>query len=276
MTINILLSTYNSERYLTELLDSLLEQSYKDWQLLVRDDGSSDKTLYSLEEFQHKHPSKIKILKDGKKQIGVIRSFENLLKASSADYNMFCDHDDVWLPQKIEASLDKIKQLEKTNPNKPALVFTDLIVVDEQLKIINPSFWKYSKINPECAFNAYKLLINNPAPGCTFIMNKKVKTLVLPFPEQARMHDWWIILKVAESGVIDYLKKPGLLYRQHKKNKVGAEGIKKTYLLSRMANLSLTIKRNKESYQMMKCLSNDYSLFKLFWYKLRISLSKLL
>ena len=275
MKVEILLATYNSANYLKDLLDSLVAQSYPNWELLVHDDGSDDQTIAILKEFEKQQGREIKILSSDK-QLGPMRSFEKLMEYSSAEYIMFCDQDDVWLPHKIEESLARIQQLERKNPDKAALVFSDLEVVDEQLATINPSFWNYSKVNPENVYNAYKLLINNPAPGCTFIMNKKVKTLVLPFPEQARMHDWWIILRVAESGVIDYLKKPGLLYRQHKKNKVGAEAIKNTYLLSRMANLSLTVKRNKESYQMMKCLSNDYSLLKLFWYKLRISLAKLL
>nr|WP_319569910.1 glycosyltransferase family 2 protein [uncultured Draconibacterium sp.] len=275
MKVEILLATYNSANYLKDLLDSLVVQSYTNWELLVHDDGSDDQTIAILKEFEKQQGREIKILSSDK-QLGPMRSFEKLMEYSSAEYIMFCDQDDVWLPHKIEKTLACILQLEQNNPNKAALVFSDLTVVDEQLATINPSFWNYSKVDPENVYNAYKLLINNPAPGCTFIMNRKVKPLVLPFPEQARMHDWWIILKVAESGVIDYLKKPGLLYRQHKKNKVGAEAIKNTYLLSRMANLSLTVKRNKESYQMMKCLSNDYSLLKLFWYKLRISLAKLL
>ncbi|WP_319502274.1 glycosyltransferase family 2 protein [uncultured Draconibacterium sp.] len=275
MKVEILLATYNSEKYLRELLDSLVAQAHTNWELLVHDDGSDDQTITIFKEFEELHDRTVKIYRSNKR-LGPMRSFEYLLKNSSADYLMFCDQDDVWLPHKIEESLACIQQLERRNPDKAALVFSDLEVVDEQLNTINPSFWNYSKVNPENVYDTYKLLINNPAPGCTYIMNKKVKPLVLPFPEQARMHDWWIILKVAESGVIDYLKKPGLLYRQHQQNEVGAEAIKKTYLFSRMANLSLTIKRNKESYQMMKCLSNDYSLLKLFWYKLRISLAKIL
>jgi glycosyltransferase involved in cell wall biosynthesis len=274
MRLEILLATYNSEKYLTELLDSLRAQSYSNWELLVHDDGSTDQTITILKEFRKQHGIAIKILSSDR-QLGPMRSFEKLMEYSSAEYIMFCDHDDIWLPHKIEESLACIQQLEKRNPDQAALVFSDLEVVDEQLNTIHSSFWNYSKVNPDNVYNCYKLLINNPAPGCTFIMNKKVKSLVLPFPEQARMHDWWIILNVAESGVIDYLKKPGLLYRQHKKNEVGAEGIKNTYFLSRLTNLSLTIKRNMESYRMMKCLSNKYSLLKLLWYKLRISLAKL-
>ncbi|WP_163323676.1 glycosyltransferase family 2 protein [Draconibacterium mangrovi] len=274
--VDILLSTFNGRSYLPDLLKSLQSQTFTDWRLIVRDDGSTDETLSMLKHFKETHPKKIIIVDEKIKNLGPMRSFEKLMEYSSAEYIMFCDQDDVWLPHKIEESLACIQQLEQNNPHKAALVFSDLEVVDEQLNTISSSFWNYSKVNPDNVYNCYRLLINNPAPGCTFIMNKKVKPLVLPFPEQARMHDWWIVLKVAESGVIDYLKKPGLLYRQHKKNKVGAEAIKNTYLLSRMASFSLTIKRNKESWQMMKCLSNKYSLLKLFYYKLRISLAKLL
>ena len=273
--VDILLSTFNGGSYIPDLLKSLQSQTFTGWRLIVRDDGSTDQTLSMLEHFKETYPKKMTII-DEKKNLGPMRSFEKLMEYSSAQYMMFCDQDDVWLPHKIEESLARIQELEQKNSGKAALVFSDLEVVDEQLNTIHSSFWNYSKVDPDNVYNCYKLLINNPAPGCTFIMNKKVKQLVLPFPEQARMHDWWILLNVAESGVIDYIKRPGLLYRQHKKNKVGAEAIQNTYLFSRMTNLSLTIKRNKESYQMMKCLSNDYSLIKLFYYKLRISLSKLL
>ncbi|WP_297095231.1 glycosyltransferase family 2 protein [uncultured Draconibacterium sp.] len=275
MKVEILLATFNSEKYLPELLESLMEQSYTDWKLLVHDDGSHDRTLSILRDFEKKQDRNIKIY-ISKQQLGPKQSFEYLLENSSADYMMFCDHDDVWLPHKIKESLACIEQLEQKYPDKPALVFSDLVVADEQLKTIHSSFWKYSKVDPDNVYNCYKLLINNPAPGCTFIMNKQVKKLVLPFPEQARMHDWWILLKVAESGVIAYTKKPGLLYRQHSTNKIGAEAIKNNYLLSRVGDLSVTLKRNMESYRMMKCLSTNYSIFKLFYYKLRISFSKLL
>lgn len=276
MIVDILLSTYNSGEYLEELLESLVTQSFTDWQLLVRDDGSIDNTLLILSNFRARNSSKITIIDEPKQNLGPKRSFEKLLEYSSAEYIMFCDHDDYWLPDKILDSLTLIRELEKQYPNKPALVFSDLRVVDEYLQEIHSSFWKYLKISPDNIFNTYKLLINNPAPGCTIIINKKAKKLVLPFPEQARMHDWWIVLKVAESGVINYIKKPTILYRQHKKNEIGAEteAIKNTSPLSHFTNISHTIKKNNESFQMMKCLSNNYSLIKLFYYKVRISLSK--
>jgi len=274
MRVDILLSTYNSEVHLEELLNSLLAQTFQAWTLLVRDDLSTDGTLLLLEQFSKKHSIPISIIDNEKKRLGPKKSFEKLLEMSSADYMLFCDHDDYWLPHKVEDSLREIQKLEAQHPHKAALVFTDLKVVDHTLKPISSSFWNYSKVNPNNIYNSYKLLINNPAPGCTFIINQATKKLVMPFPEAIRMHDWWLALKVSESGVASFLAKPSILYRQHKNNKIGAEPINKSYLKKRLFTIKETWKNNKQSYTMMKCLQNDYHLYKLLYHKVIISFSK--
>lgn len=274
MKIDILLSTYNSEEYIEDLLNSLLNQSYTSWKLIVRDDGSTDNTLALLNHFTKTNSTKITIIDNDSRRLGPKLSFEKLLENSNSNYIMFCDHDDYWLPNKIMDSLEHLLKLEKRNPNKPVLVFTDLTIVDQTLKVIHSSFWKYSKVNPNNIFNTYKLLINNPAPGCTCIINKEVKKVVLPFPDQVIMHDWWIALKTSEQGITGYLNKSTILYRQHKKNKIGAEHINNSYLKNRVSNISLTLNQNLKTYQMMKCLSKDYSFIKLLYHKLYISFSK--
>lgn len=275
MTVDILLSTYNSVKHLEELLDSLVAQSFTDWQLIVRDDGSSDNTLSILNKFSEANKAKITIIDNYKQNLGPKRSFEKLLEYSSAEYIMFCDHDDYWLPDKVQDSLNQIKELEKQHPNKPALVFTDLKVVDQSLYEIHPSFWKYSKLDPNNIFNTCKLLINNPAPGCTFLFNKAAKALALPFPDEAIMHDWWIALRISEDGVAAFCEKPSILYRQHSSNKIGAESVSKSYFKNRILRLSNTIKENRRTYRMMKRLKKKYSVHKLIYYKISISLSKL-
>ena len=90
--IQILLSSYNGAVYIAEQLDSILSQSYKDIEVLVRDDGSKDDTLYILNAYANKY-SNIKIIAaDG--NLGSSRSFLELLSHSTADYVMFCDQDD--------------------------------------------------------------------------------------------------------------------------------------------------------------------------------------
>lgn len=274
MMVDILLSTYQSEAFLEALLESLYLQSYSDWRLIVRDDGSTDKTRAILNQHKEKHPNKIQLIEADFVNLGPKRSFEKLLVKSTAEYIMFCDHDDYWLVHKIEDSLTKIQSLESKNTGKAALVFSDLIITDDKLKPIHDSFWNYAKINPQNIHSVYKLVINNPVVGCTVIMNKFAKDLVLPISEQAIMHDWWAALKVAENGVIDYIEKPTLLYRQHPKNEIGVDQAGLAYFLSRFFNFSKTLKQNKEAYQMLKALDKKYTLVKFMGCKISVLFSK--
>ncbi|MCD6092144.1 MAG: glycosyltransferase family 2 protein [Bacteroidales bacterium] len=274
MIIDILLSTYNSEAYIEELLESLYSQSYKNWRLIIRDDGSSDSTLVILNKQKKINPEKFQLIENNKIQLGPKKSYEKLLEQSTADYIMFCDHDDYWLSHKIEDSLNKIKELENNDPNKAALVFTDLIITDQDLKPINKSFWKYSKINPDNIHSVYKLAINNPVVGCTVMINKKAKSLILPIPDEAIMHDWWAALKVAEAGIIGYIEQPSILYRQHDLNKIGADKVGFLYFLKRVFGFSKTIKQNRDAYKMLKALDKKYSGLKMMYYKIGILFSK--
>ena len=112
MKITILLSTYNGEKYLKEQLDSILNQTYDDWFLLIRDDYSQDNTENIIDAYIKDHPNKIKKIKSYE-NIGVVKSFEELLKTCSSEYISFCDQDDIWLPTKLEESMEKMDELEK-------------------------------------------------------------------------------------------------------------------------------------------------------------------
>ncbi|MCB8828915.1 glycosyltransferase, partial [Escherichia coli] len=83
---------------------SIQKQTMQNWRLLVRDDGSTDNTIDILESFALTD-KRILFLKDNKGNLGVVRSFEQLLYYSTANYIMFVDQDDVWLPNKIEHTL---------------------------------------------------------------------------------------------------------------------------------------------------------------------------
>lgn len=221
--ITILLSTYNGEKYLKEQLNSLFSQTYKNFEIIVRDDGSSDKTLEVLKYYD------VKLLSsDG--NIGIKKSFETLLKYayenSDADYFMFCDQDDVWNDNKIEKTLEEMKRLEKLyGNNTPLLVHTDLEVVDENLKTISSSMWKYEYILPQ--FNTFnRLLIQNTITGCTMMINRELAKKSLDIPEESIMHDWWIGLIASCFGKISYLEESTIKYRQHGKNTIGTEGKK--------------------------------------------------
>ena len=275
MKTDILLSTFNGAAFLDDLMQSLYAQTYTNWQLIVRDDGSTDGTIDLLNQWQEKDEERITILNSENRNLGPKKSFEKLLEYSKSDYIMFCDQDDYWLPHKIENTLTKMKLLEQQYPDIPALVFSDLTVVDKMLREIHSSFWEFIKVNPENVHNIYRLLINNPVVGCTVMINKKVKSLVLPFPEQAVMHDWWVALKVSQKGVIDYLPQPTILYRLHNKNSIGATLTDRKYYAGRLGNFPKTISQNRNAIKMLRALDFPLSRIKYTGYKIVITLSKI-
>lgn len=275
MTIDILLSTYDGELYLEELLQSIEGQSYPDWKLIIRDDGSTDKTPEILKLSGEEKKDKITIVSDREKHLGPKKSYETLLEHSTADYIMFCDQDDVWMKDKIQLTLEKMKAVEEHNPELPVMVFTDLSVTDKDLNILHPSLWKYTRVNPENINNIYRLLVNNPVVGCTVMINKAVKPLVLPIPEKAVMHDWWIALNVASKGKVGFVSEPTIRYRIHGRNNLGVSKANVKYYIKRILQFSTTFLQNLNAVSMLKSLDFKLSVVKFLGYKFVISFSKI-
>lgn len=256
--VDILLATYNGEKYLPELIESIISQSYDNWNLIIRDDGSKDKTVDIINQYCKKYPNKIKFIEDVDKNIGVIQNFSRLMSYSEADYIMFSDQDDIWLSDKIKMCLDKISDEEAQNgKNFPLLVYTDLKVVDEKLNIISESFWKFKKIDPQKGSTLGTVLCHNVVTGCTIIFNKALKNLAKNIPEKVIMHDWWLTLLAICVGKISYIEKATILYRQHSNNTLGV-GIGSSILsnLNKLDNIDLI----KNSVIKMKKLSLDSQL----------------
>lgn len=223
--VDILLSTYNGERFLVEQIDSILSQTFTSWKLLIRDDGSKDGTCKIIQEYVERFPEKIVwINSESVYNVGVIRSFEALLEVSESPYYMFCDQDDVWLPNKIQTTLNKMLELEEQNgDDKPIVVHTDLKVVDSKLDIISESMFATSKSSPKIIYkNIYNTFICNCVTGCTMMGNKKSRCISLPFPKFIEMHDSWVPRKsLLEEGVVAPIYESTMLYRQHSFNVVG-------------------------------------------------------
>jgi len=164
--VEILMSTHNGAKHLEAQLDSLVAQTYHNWRLIVRDDMSSDKSVDILGQYSRRCPGKVALITDGEGQLGACQSFARVMKHANANYMMFCDQDDVWLPQKIELSMNQLLQVEKTNPGIPLLLFTDLTVVDEKLTLLSDSFWRYQRIDPRNT-TPNSIVFDNVVTGCT-------------------------------------------------------------------------------------------------------------
>lgn len=216
--INILMATYNGRKYLRQQIDSILNQTYSNFRLLISDDASTDSTVKILEEYEKKD-RRVEIYSH-QKNMGVVANFEFLINKVRSEYFMFADQDDVWEPDKIEKSL---KKLEETDSD---LVYTDLEVVDNKLNQIHSSFWKqkgfYDKITKYNNFES--LYLNNYINGCTMICKSLWINEFLPLPKNSKyvIHDYWIALVVSNRGKMAYIEESTIKYRQHGNNQVGS------------------------------------------------------
>lgn len=234
MKPQILLSTYNGAKYLKNQILSLIDQKNIDTKIIVRDDGSSDDTKKQLEEYDN-----IKILASSN-NLGIKKSFTALLKYTlehtTEDYFMFCDQDDVWKKDKAKKTFDKMQELEKMHPNTPILIHTDLHVTNENLNIIDNSFWNYEYINPK-RNSLGNLLMQNTVTGCTTMINRKLAELALPIPDECIMHDWWIALVASAFGKIEFIDEPTIFYRQHGSNDTGAKKYNVKNIFKKIPNI---------------------------------------
>lgn len=255
MDTDILLSTYNGEKYLKEQINSIIAQDYTNWRLLIRDDGSKDNTLDIIKDYCNQYPNKIKLIQDNKGNIGCLKSFEVLMYASDAKYLLFCDQDDIWLPNKVGETVSAIKQAEMDG-SMPIVTHCDLKVVDSNLKVIDNSFLHYIKTNVSFYDKEPRFFsVGNYIPGCTMGLNYSAKLISLPFGKFAQVHDWWILLRVScNGGKIIHINESLILYRQHQNN---VRGVKKTtlnlsYYIQKLAEISNTIKESKKNYLQAK------------------------
>ncbi|WP_040952377.1 glycosyltransferase family 2 protein [Gorillibacterium massiliense] len=254
MKIAILLSTYNGSRYLQDFLNSLKQQTFQQFTLFIRDDGSTDETFEIIKKYNAENQHVEIVSASG--NVGVIRSFsllmEHALECSSFEYFMFADQDDVWLPQKIETTLFNMRKMENCNNMQPILVHSDLVVVDEKLKQISPSFWKYQNLNPEY-HQINRLLVQNVITGCTMMVNRSLAKLGVPFPSEAIMHDWWLGLVASCFGEISYLNESTILYRQHEINNIGAKKFSLFFALKRMFSPVIFTKNYRQAQCIVDC-----------------------
>ena len=268
MKISILLCTYNGEKYLKQQLESLFSQSYNDFFLYIHDDGSTDNTLKIISEFTDEYIGRVFLLFDDIKHRGAAQSFMWLLEHVDSDYYMFCDQDDIWLPNKIEKSLDKIIDSEKKYKGKPVVINTNLKVVDENLNTINESFWKYCKIDRALLTTFDYMCVYNSFTGCTMMLNDTAKQIVLPMHPYAVMHDIWIGLKVkAADGILVWIDEPTILYRQHNDNVVGALSVEKKYYLNKILSFRKVVKNNMCLFKMINTIKR-YSMIRFLLYKI--------
>ena len=202
--ISVAMATYNGEKYIKEQISSILKNLLKDDELIISDDGSTDKTISIINSFQD---DRIKILNGPQK--GVKQNFANALKHTKGSIIFLSVQDDIWLDNKISKVLEVF---DKTNCS---CVVHDCVVVNDDLnKILYNSFFQHRKSSCGIIRNIYK----NRYLGCCMAFNLNMKEKILPIPQNIEMHDQWIGLLCEKYGKSIFLKEVLIKYRRHNNN----------------------------------------------------------
>lgn len=221
----ITLATLNGAPFLADQIESLQNQSWADWTLLVRDDGSIDETRGIAARYADSD-SRIEVLERTPVALAgsAVRNFSLLFSEAyerGAYYVFSCDQDDVWHSSKLSIMLEQIRKAEGDGAT-PVLVHHDLSVVDDRLAPVADSYWQLSRIRPGDEKRPQRLYSRNEVTGCAMGCNRALLEAALPIPEQAVMHDWWMALVAAHFGKLRCLSERLVNYRQHDANVIGA------------------------------------------------------
>lgn len=254
--VNILLSTYNGEKYLSEQLDSLLAQTYPNITICIRDDGSKDNTFSILKNYEQKSllssgPKIILLNSYSGQNLGYMQSFWTLLAdCPPADYYAFCDQDDFWLPTKIEAG---VHALENEKANLPLLYSSSFTYCDENMTFTgNPA-----TIKEPIRFK--DVMFYTPAFGFTIMINEVLRSIALSASSLKNIpHDGWCQKIAASMGKFIYDPSQTAKYRRHASTVTYANSNKLQLIVKWIKNDILGIGL-KEYHFILKRFYEEYS-----------------
>jgi glycosyltransferase involved in cell wall biosynthesis len=217
--ISVIMATYNGELWLSKQLDSILNQTLPPDEIIICDDRSTDATHKILASYA-RYPQVRFVIND--QQLGVTSNFKKACSLCKPNnYIAFADQDDMWVPGKLHELRTAIESLKPAN--KPALVFSDLSVIDAEDQVIFQSFWERQRLYiGDLRFRS--LLFGNVVTGCTMMINPAMSVEFQKIESSDFLHDAWIALIAYSIGEVKVVKKPLVLYRQHATNLTFSEG----------------------------------------------------
>ncbi|WP_029274509.1 glycosyltransferase family 2 protein [Pedobacter borealis] len=200
--VSIALCTYNGEKYLRQQLDSIVNQTYPNLEIVVVDDVSSDNTIEILNEYALKH-TKFRIIRN-ELNLGYVKNFEKAIGLCNGEYISLSDQDDIW-------SLDKI-QLLKDNIGANAMIYHDSEFIDQTDRPMNKRM--SDVLNMYEGNSSLPFLFYNCVSGHSALFKRSLSKNLFPFPGKF-YHDWWMAFVATENGGLKYLDQTLVLYRQH-------------------------------------------------------------
>lgn len=242
MEVAILLATYNGEKYIENQIESLENQTDKNFHIYISDDGSTDKTYNIIKSLELKY-SNISVLEKHEQTKSSCNNFLYLLDNITADIFLFCDQDDLWHPDHVSTLVNEYLNLTKEDRKKPICIHADLTVVDSNLNKLENSFFSYQQL-PKTV-SRYFYFIQNNVTGCSMLINNELKKFVFHNPvflkeklNDLLMHDSFFAAIANIFGKVIFVDKQIIDYRQHNGNVVGAKKVNSLeYIRNKLHNL---------------------------------------
>jgi glycosyltransferase involved in cell wall biosynthesis len=202
--ISVCIATYNGEKYIYAQLLSIIDQLLANDEIIISDDSSTDGTLKIIESF---NDNRIRIFR-GQKFKSPIFNFENAIKQSTGNYIFLADQDDVWLPGRVQKTIDLL------TIDNCKMVLLNGYIVDENLNLLKGTLFDDRKPSR----SVFKNIIKNSYTGCCMAFTADIKKFILPFPKNIPMHDQWIGLVCGFFFNTGFITEPLLYYRRHDSN----------------------------------------------------------
>lgn len=216
-TVLVLMSTYNGELYLSEQLDSILNQEDVDVYLLVRDDGSKDSTCKILSDYSSRYTNIDWVSGDN---VGFVKSFSALTKMAldykiTPNFYAFADQDDTWFPEKLRTACLALASKDKT---KPHLFSCNSMRIDTNGHNIGLFHEGASPV-----YRRGNVLVYGTEQGCSMTFNRKAVEIYAAHEPQLTWHDRWMYHICYYLGSVTYEHQPLFNYRIHGNNTLAGE-----------------------------------------------------
>ncbi|PHS41753.1 MAG: hypothetical protein COB07_01535 [Sulfurovum sp.] len=202
--VSIAMCTYNGERFIKEQIDSILEQSYSHFELIITDDCSSDKTIEIIQNYQE-NDTRIK-LHQNEVNLGFVKNFEKAISLCTGEYITLADQDDIWKKGKLKTFIEKI--------GENVLIYSDALLIDEDSERMEKELIRPDK-ELISGSNNRAFLLENCVSGNTLMFKKVLVEYILPIPEDVSFHDIWIAFVASTYGSIIFTDEPMTYYRRY-------------------------------------------------------------
>lgn len=237
--ISIALATYNGSKFLQKQLNSILNQSMDDFEVVICDDSSSDNTMDILQDYAN-NDSRIKVYQN-ETNLGFKKNFERILSLCKGEFIAFCDQDDIWEPNHLEILYKNIGENDCIGANS--------LIIDEKGVSQNKTLLEYWPIHvmPKNEKELFQHeLYSNVIQGTASLIRASLIKQALPIPEDIKYHDYWFALVAGLNEKCKYIDDIVLKYRRHSNN---ASGYQKFTIWKAIKNLDRFSKDRKGFYQ---------------------------